>query len=238
MPQARNTFDQFPGQEHLVVDPETLATYDRAGFGAPVDRGVRPAVLVVDFTYGFTDPAYPTGADMTAAIEATHRLLETARSRGLPVVFTAIAYDQGQLASVAWLQKARGMATLEVGSRQVEIDARLSPRRAETVLVKTGASAFFGTPLASMLAARNVDTLIVTGATTSGCVRASVVDAVQSGYPTLVPRQCVADRAQAPHDASLFDMNEKYADVIDVDEVLAYVRGLPSSNPSDAEVPA
>jgi nicotinamidase-related amidase len=238
MPSARNTFDQFIPQEHLVVDPETLATYDRAGFGAAVRRGVRPAVLVVDFSYGFTDPTYPTGADMGAAIEATRLLLEAARSKGVPVIFTTIAYDKGQLASVTWLQKARGMAALSAGSRLVEIDARVSPQDEETILVKTGASAFFGTPLASMLTGLKADTLIVTGATTSGCVRASVVDAVQSGYPTLVPRQCVADRAQAPHDASLFDMNEKYADVIDVDEVLAYVRGLPSSIPSDAEVPA
>ncbi|GAA1789180.1 isochorismatase family protein [Planosporangium flavigriseum] len=219
-----------------MVDPETLATYDRAGFGASVRRGVRPAVLVVDFTYGFTDPTYPTAADMTAQIEATRVLLEAARSKGVPVIFTTIAYDRGQLTSIAWLQKARGMAALEAGSRLVEIDERLSPRDDESIIVKTGASAFFGTPLASVLAGLQVDTLIVTGATTSGCVRASVVDAVQSGYPTLVPRQCVADRAQGPHDASLFDMNEKYADVIDVDEALAYVRGLPTSTPSDAEV--
>ncbi|GII23426.1 isochorismatase family protein [Planosporangium mesophilum] len=221
-----------------MVDPETLATYDRAGFGAPVRRGVRPAVLVVDFSYGFTDPAYPTGADMSAQIDATRQLLDAARDKDVPVVFTTIAYDKGQLASVEWLKKARGMAALEAGSRLVEIDTRLSPREDEAIVVKTGASAFFGTPLASMLAGLRIDTLIVTGATTSGCVRASVVDAVQSGYPTLVPRQCVADRAQAPHDANLFDMNAKYADVIDLDEALAYVRGLPTSTPSDAEVPA
>lgn len=221
-----------------MVDPETLATYDRAGFGAPVRRGVRPAVLVVDFSYGFTDPAYPTGADMTAQVQAVRQLLEAARTRAVPVIFTTIAYDEGQRAGVEWLKKAPGLAALELGSRLVEIDARLAPRIDETIVVKTGASAFFGTPLAAMLAGLRVDTLIVTGATTSGCVRASVVDAVQSGYPTLVPRQCVADRAQAPHDANLFDMNAKYADVIDLDEALAYLQGLSTSTPSDAEVPA
>jgi len=154
------------------------------------------------------------------------RLLDAARAQDLPVVFTTIAYDQGQVGSLAWLKKATGMAALEAGSRLVEVDERLSPRPDEHLVVKTGASAFFGTALASYLASRRVDTVIVTGATTSGCVRASVVDAVQHGYPTLVPRDCVADRAQGPHEASLFDINEKYGDVVDLDDVLTYVAAL------------
>jgi nicotinamidase-related amidase len=219
-----------------VVDTATLAVYDRAGFGRTVTRGDNPGLIVVDFSYGFTDPAYPTGADMSAELAATASLLEVARSKGLPVVFTTIAYDRGQLDSVTWLQKASGLAALRTGSRLVEVDSRVAPREDETVLVKTGASAFFGTPLAAMLAGLRVDTLIVTGATTSGCVRASVVDAVQSGYPTLVPRQCVADRAAEPHAASLFDLDSKYADVLDVEEVLAYLQGLSPRTTAPAEV--
>jgi maleamate amidohydrolase len=219
-----------------VVDTATLAVYDRAGFGRTVTRGDNPGLIVVDFSYGFTDPAYPTGADMSAELTATASLLEVARSKGLPVVFTTIAYDRGQLDSVTWLQKASGLAALRTGSRLVEVDSRVAPREDETVLVKTGASAFFGTPLAAMLAGLRVDTLIVTGATTSGCVRASVVDAVQSGYPTLVPRQCVADRAAEPHAASLFDLDSKYADVLDVEEVLAYLQGLSPRTTAPAEV--
>jgi nicotinamidase-related amidase len=115
----------------------------------------------------------------------------------------------------------------------VAVDSRLDPRPGEHVVVKTGASAFFGTALASYLASVGADTVIVTGATTSGCVRATVVDAVQHGYPTLVPSDCVADRAQGPHDASLFDINEKYGDVVDSDDVLAYLTTL-----SEAEAPA
>ena len=205
----------------------TAEVYDRAGFGRRVERGTRPAVVVVDFTYGFTDPQYPTASDMSAQVSATARLLTAFRERGLPVVFTAIAYDGGQLASLAWLKKATGMRALRLGTRLVQVDDRLAPRADEHLVIKTGASAFFGTDLAAYLASRQVDTLIVTGATTSGCVRATVVDAVQCGYPTLVPADCVADRAQGPHEANLFDMNEKYGDVVDADDVLSYLATLP-----------
>ena len=232
------------------MDSASIAqVYDRAGFGRPVERGDRPAVVVVDFTHGFTDPGYPTGADMTGPVLATARLLEAARAAGVPVVFTTIAYDPGQVRSLAWLKKATGMAALELGSRLVEVDERLGRRADEHLVVKTGASAFFGTALATYLASVRADTVIVTGATTSGCVRATVVDAVQHGYPTLVPRSCVADRAQGPHDASLFDMNEKYGDVVDLDDVLRYLGALAaaphdpapqhvSTTLSEAEAPA
>lgn len=213
--------------------PSTAEVYDRAGFGHPVERGSRPAIVVVDLTYGFTDPQYPTGADMSGAVLATARVLEVARAAGLPVVFTTIAYDAAQVSGLAWLKKATGMAALEIGSRLVEIDERLARRPDEHLVTKTGASAFFGTALASYLASVGADTVVVTGATTSGCVRATVVDAVQHGYPTLVPADCVADRAQGPHDASLFDINEKYGDVVDSDDVLAYLSTL-----SEAEAPA
>ncbi|MGY1631246.1 isochorismatase family protein [Geodermatophilus sp. SYSU D01186] len=211
----------------------TAEVYDRAGFGRRVERGTRPAVVVVDFTYGFTDPQYPTGADMSSAVLATARVVEAARSAGLPVVFTTIAYDAAQVTGLAWLKKATGMAALEAGSRLVDIDDRLARRPDEHLVTKTGASAFFGTALATYLASVGADTVVVTGATTSGCVRATVVDAVQHGYPTLVPADCVADRAQGPHDASLFDINEKYGDVVDSDDVLAYLSTL-----SEAEAPA
>jgi nicotinamidase-related amidase len=212
-----------------VDELRTAEIYERAGFGARVERGSRPAVLVVDFTYGFTDPRYPTGSDMSGPVLATARLLNTARERGIPVIFTTIAYDPGQIATLAWLKKSTGMAALSLGSRLVEVDERLTPATSEHLVVKTGASAFFGTPLATYLASARVDTLIITGATTSGCVRASAVDAVQHGYPALVPRDCVGDRAQTPHDASLFDINEKYGDVVDLDDVVTYLEALPSA---------
>src|SRR5690606_30287392 len=109
------------------------------------------------------------------------------------------AYDAAQVDALAWLHKAPGLAALRAGSRLVEVDDRLAPRPDEHVVVKTGASAFFGTDLAGHLTSLRTDTVIVTGATTSGCVRATVVDAVQHGFPVLVPADCVADRARAPH---------------------------------------
>lgn len=203
------------------------AVYASAGFGGAVLRGTRPAVLVIDFTYGFTDPAsYPTAADMSAQVEATRRLTDLARAKGFPVIYTVIAYQPGEIAMLPWLRKAGGMATLVDGSRLVEIDARLGRAEGDVIITKKGASAFAGTHLATLLAGAGIDTLIVTGATTSGCVRASVVDAVQCGLNVLVADDCCADRAQEPHNANLYDMQQKYADVTDSGDILQWLGTL------------
>ncbi|WP_045835390.1 isochorismatase family protein [Hyphomicrobium sp. 99] len=200
--------------------------YRGAGFGRSVRRGARPAVLVVDFSYGFTDPAYPTATDADGAINATTKLLASAREKGVPIAFTTISFEAGHIETLPWLRKSAGMASLKTGSRLVEIDERLLRQEREPIVVKLGASAFFGTNLQTLLASWRTDTLIVTGATTSGCVRASVVDGVQSGYDVLVPEECVADRAAAPHEANLFDIRQKYADVISLGETLEYLGSL------------
>ncbi len=200
--------------------------YDTAGFGRAVPRGRRPAIVVVDFSYGFTDTAYPTAANMASQIAATRRLTDIARDAGFPVIYTTIAYHPGEIAMLPWLRKASGMAALLEGSRLVEIDAATGVRPEDPVVVKKGASAFFGTSLAAMLTGAGVDTLIVTGATTSGCVRATVVDAVQSGFNVLVPRDCCADRAHAPHEANLYVMHQKYADVTDAEDISAWLKLL------------
>lgn len=201
--------------------------YDRAGFGARVVPGRRPAVVVVDLSRGFTEPRWPTGADLTAVVAATARLLVAARAAGAPVLFTTIAYDEADVAGAcAWLRKAPGLAILRARSELVELDPRLAREPADPLVVKKGASAFAGTGLAATLVALGADTAIVCGATTSGCVRATAVDAVQSGFSVLVPRECVGDRAQGPHDASLFDIDRKYGDVLALDAVLAYLDGL------------
>src|SRR6201996_1753913 len=209
-----------------VSGGETRQVYERAGIGHRIARGVRPGVLVVDFSAGFTQPQYATGADLTAEVRETSLLLDAARANRHPVLFTTIAYEPSLRDGGVWLQKMPGLGGLLMGTPQVAIDDRLGQRADEPVIVKKGASAFFGTNLAALLAADRVDTLIVCGATTSGCVRASVVDAVQSGFPTLVPRECVGDRAAEPHAANLFDIDAKYGDVISVDEVLDYIAGL------------
>ncbi|WP_219413270.1 isochorismatase family protein [Pseudonocardia nigra] len=204
------------------------AVYERAGFGAPVRRGARPAIVVVDLTHGFTDPAAPTGADLSAVVAATTELIEAGRPAGVPVVFTAIAYTPAEADgdAVTWLTKAPGMRALREGSRAVAVDDRLPVDPRDHLITKKGASAFFGTTLAALLAGLRVDTVLVCGATTSGCVRATAVDAVQSGFSVLVPRECVGDRAQAPHEANLFDIQAKYGDVIELNDALGYLRGL------------
>jgi nicotinamidase-related amidase len=209
-----------------VSGEDTRQIYERAGIGHRITRGTRPAILVVDFSAGFTQARYATGADLSAEITQTRRLLDVARADGHSVLFTTIAYEPSLRDGGVWLQKMPGMGSLVIGTPQVEIDHRLGRRPDEPVIVKKGASAFFGTNLAALLATDHVDTLIVCGATTSGCVRASVVDAVQSGFPTLVPEECVGDRARGPHDANLFDINAKYGDVVSIEDVIAYVSDL------------
>lgn len=203
---------------------EQESIYSAAGFGAKVPRGERPAVVVVDFSYGFTDTQYPTAADMSAEMKATRTLTDFARSAGIPVIYTTIAYQPWEVEALPWLKKATGMAALRAGTRLVEIDKTTGIQPLDTILVKHGASSFFGTNLAALLTGARVDTLVVTGATTSGCVRATVVDAVQSGFNVLVPHDCCADRALAPHEANLYDMAQKYADVIDSTDALSWMR--------------
>ncbi|HEY6762117.1 MAG TPA: isochorismatase family protein [Baekduia sp.] len=216
-----------------MYDEQTDQTYERAGFGAAVRRGPRPAVVVVDLSRGFTEPRFPTGADLSDVVAATARVIAAARAAAAPVVFTTIAYDPAEAdgSAYAWLDKAPGLRVLRAGSELVDIDPRLAREDHDPLIVKKGASAFFGTHLAATLTSLGVDTLIVCGATTSGCVRASVVDAVQSGFPVLVPRECVGDRAAGPHEANLFDIQAKYGDVVGYAEVLAYLDSLAAPAP-------
>jgi nicotinamidase-related amidase len=216
-----------------MYDAQTERTYDRAGFGAAVRRGRRPAVVVVDLSRGFTEPEFPTGADLTDVVAATARVVRAARAVAAPVIYTTIAYDPAEAdgSAYAWLDKAPGLRVLRAGSELVDIDPRLPREERDPLIVKKGASAFFGTHLAGTLTSLGVDTLIVCGATTSGCVRATVVDGVQSGFPVLVPRECVGDRAQGPHEANLFDIDAKYGDVIGVEDALAYLNELAAPAP-------
>ncbi|MBS1677864.1 MAG: isochorismatase family protein [Actinobacteria bacterium] len=215
-----------------MSERETGKIYARAGWGNRVPRGSRPAILVVDLSRGFTEPEFPTGADLTDVVKATSDLVDVAHSTGAPVVFTTIAYEEADLdGGCAWLCKAPGMGILRTGSEMVDLDPRLPRDAKDALVVKKGPSAFFGTDLAASLTARGVDTVLVCGATTSGCVRASVVDAVQYGFTVLVPRPCVGDRAAAPHEANLFDIDAKYGDVIDLDDALAYVAAPAGEEP-------
>jgi maleamate amidohydrolase len=197
-----------------------------AGFGERQGAGERPALVVVDLVYGFTDPDSPLYCAADGALAATARLLDAARAAGAPIAFTTVQYDEaGARVARAFLAKVPALRTLAAGTRWPSIDERIAPRPEEPVLVKLFASAFFGTPLAAMLAAHGADTVVVTGASTSGCVRATVVDALQHGYRVVVPREGVADRAAGPHEAALFDIDAKYGDVVAVEEAEALLRG-------------
>lgn len=203
---------------------ETDATYHRAGFGAAVPRGSRPALVVVDLTRGFTEPDFPSGSDLTSEVTAAAVLVTTARQHGIPVIYTAISFTPAEADgdAVAWLRKAPGMRAMREGSEANTLDPRLEHHSTDHLVLKKGASAFHGTDLAALLSGLGADTVLVCGATTSGCVRATAVDAVQSGFNTLVVREACGDRATGPHDAALFDMQAKYADVIGLYDALAY----------------
>lgn len=204
--------------------------YGERGFGGRQGAGRRPALVVIDLNYGFTDPESPLHCETDAAVAATARLLEAARDGGAPVAFTTLEYDEGgRRVARAFLAKAPALAMLTPGSRWSQIDERIAPRADEPVLLKLFASAFFGTALQPMLTAAGCDTLVVAGASTSGCVRATVVDALQHGLSVLVPREAVADRAQSAHEASLTDIDAKYGDVVSLEEAIDVLRARDAS---------
>jgi len=205
--------------------------YARARLGERVGYGERPAVLVVDLQLGFTAPEVsPVAGELGAVIAATNRILAAARVAGAPAYFTVIGYDPECMDDAGlWPKKGPYLRTLTLGSDLVKLDPRIERRPSDLVLVKKYASAFFGTHLAPTLAAKGVDTVVVTGCTTSGCVRATIVDALGYGLRPIVPVEAVGDRADEPHEASLFDIDAKYGDVVSLDEVLEYLARLRAS---------
>jgi maleamate amidohydrolase len=212
---------------------EVVEEYDRLrkefqdkGFGRRVGFGQRPALLAVDFITGFTDLRSPLAGDLDTQLAATNALLEPARAAGIPVIFSTVAYDAELQEAGIWIRKIPANGTLVEGSEWVEVDKRLNQRPNETTLVKKYASCFFGTDLAARLVSRRVDTLIIAGCTTSGCVRATAVDACSYGFHTIVVEEAVGDRAALPHAASLFDIDAKYGDVVGLGEAVSYLQGL------------
>jgi nicotinamidase-related amidase len=213
-----------------TVAPKELeqahSVYERSGIGGRVGFGARPALLIVDFQRGFTDPSCAVGGDLSKEITATKSLLEVARNKRIPVAFTAVGFDPSGTDGATWLRKMPGLAVLVEKSAWCEIDPRVRPIASEPVWIKRGSSAFFGTPILPFLTAARVDTLILTGCVTSGCIRATAVDAVSYGYRTTVPVECVGDRAEGPHKWSLFDIDAKYADVEPLSKVMNYLKTI------------
>jgi len=183
-----------------------------------VGAGRAAALLLVDFARGWTDPSSPLALPCAAEVEAAARLLAAARDRGAPVAFTTVAYDVADLETVPMLRKTPRVRQMRTGSPLVEVDSRLSPRDGELVLVKKHASAFFGTPLLSFLVSRRVDTLLIGGVITSGCVRTSAVDAAQHGFRALVVADATTDRSAEARSAALQTVDDLYGDVVTIAE--------------------
>ncbi len=195
--------------------------YRQQQFGQKTGFGKTPALLVVDFVNGFTDPEILGGGNILDAVAATVPLLGFFRARKLPVIFTRIVYaDDGSDAGI-WCQKVPRLRDLTENAPASQVVATLNPCAGELVIRKTQASAFFGTHLGACLISKSIDTLVVAGCTTSGCVRASVIDAMSMSYRTVVATDCVGDRAIEPHRANLFDIGQKYADLLAAEEITA-----------------
>jgi len=197
--------------------------YAAQGFGGRLGFGQSPALLIVDFVVGFADPAQFGGGNIAQAIERTVELLKLARDRKMPIVHTRVVFADDGADSSGFSQKVPSLLRLTEGNPSSHIVPQLQPLPGEIVIRKRLPSAFAGTGLGGLLAARRVDTLMVAGCTTSGCVRASVIDAMGAGMRVVVARDCVGDRALAPHEANLFDMEQKYADVMDCAEIRAEI---------------
>lgn len=201
-----------------------LQTNYKGVFEGRIGFGQRPALLIVDFINAYTTPGSPLYApDVVTAVQATTSLLALAREQNVPVLFTKVLYNKNYRDGGIFVQKVPVLKTLVEGEPLAEIVPDLAPTPEDTVIVKQYASAFFGTALAAALTTLSVDTLILTGCSTSGCIRASAVDGMQYGFRVIIPRECVGDRHPAPHEANLFDIHAKYGDVVSQEEVMAYL---------------
>lgn len=210
-------------------------THEDLGIGGRAGLGERPAVIVVDMSLAFTAEDGPLRCDLGDTTAAISELLETARANDVPVVFTTVAYGERERVSArAMLKKMPAALEIEPGSRWVDIDPALGPREGEPVITKVFPSAFFGTTLLSWLHGAGRDSVIVTGASTSGCVRATTVDAVSNGFNVVIPREAVGDRFADAHEQSLADMDLKYADVLPLADVRRWIETLPVSSPAAA----
>ena len=202
--------------------------YAAGGFGLALQPGRRPALLVIDFVRAYLVEGSPLYAAAEPARAAAQTLLEAARRAGVPVVHTNVQYQHGGRDGGVFFRKVPALKCFEAGAHPdlAAFAAGLEPVAGETVITKQYASAFFGTTLASTLTSLGVDTVLIAGVSTSGCVRASAVDACQHGFIPLVVREAVGDRHPAPHEANLFDLQAKYAEVVGLQLALEYLQRL------------
>jgi maleamate amidohydrolase len=203
------------------------------GFNRRLTPGQRPALVVIDFVKAYLTPGSVlyAGAGVEAARTACESLLKAARAANIPVLHTNVAYQSGGRDGGVFFRKLPALKCFETGvsPELTEFAAGLEPARGEILITKQYASAFFGTSLAATLTSMQIDTLLIAGVSTSGCIRASAVDACQHGFIPLVVRDAVGDRAPGPHEANLFDLQAKYAEVVSLDEACLYLNRVASS---------
>ncbi|MEM7177582.1 MAG: isochorismatase family protein [Pseudomonadota bacterium] len=203
----------------MVESNSELEVYERQGYGHKSGFGERPAVIVVDFVNGFADPDQFGGGNIQESIENTVELLKVSRRTRTPIAYTRVVYaDDGSDTGVFCL-KSPNLAKLTETAHSSQIVDLLAPQSGDYIVRKLQPSAFFGTNLSAWLIGKHVDTVIVAGCTTSGCVRATVVDSMSFNFKTIVASDCVGDRALAPHNANMFDMEQKNADVMTCREI-------------------
>jgi maleamate amidohydrolase len=207
------------------MSEDLLANYARA-YNTRVGFGQRPALLLIDFCHAYFAPECDLFADVGDALASALRVREAARAAGIPVVLTGVTYQPGGVNGGRFFEKAAPLKNFVEGSPYGRFADGLAPQDGELVVMKQYPSAFFGTSLASTLTAMGVDSVLLTGLTTSGCVRASCVDAMSHGFRTAVVAEACGDRHAAPHEANLFDMNAKYADVVNEAETIAFLSSL------------
>lgn len=210
--------------ERHVTDLD--ADYAAAGFGGALGFGERPALVIVDFAMAYLEPGSQLYAGVEAELEINIALAEAARSARAPVVFTRVEYHAGGVDGGWFYRKVRALRCFDAGNPLGDFHPRLKPRDGDIVVTKQYPSAFFGTPLASTLHALKIDCCIVTGLSTSGCVRATALDALCHGFIPIVVRDACGDRDARVHEANLFDLAAKYADVITSAEVIAHFAAL------------
>ena len=209
------------------MSSDLLANYSVA-YNHRIGFGRRPALILVDFVMAYFDATCELYADVEDALASALRVREAARARHVPTILTNVVYHPSAINGGRFYQKAKPLRHFCAGSPMGAWPGTLAPEADELIISKQYPSAFFGTSLASTLASNGIDSLIITGLTTSGCIRATCVDAMSYGFIPIVVRDACGDRHEAPHEANLFDMNAKYGDVVSEAETIAYLESLPS----------
>lgn len=202
------------------------ADYAAAGFGQGLQPGARPALLMIDFARAYFDPGSPLFANVGHLRDTAGQLLDTARRCAVPILHTRVEYEPGGADGGVFYRKIAALRLFDRGSPMGDFEPPLRPLPGETVITKQYPSAFFGTDLDVRLKAAGIDTLVIAGLSTSGCVRASAVDAICHGFVPLVVRDCVGDRLREVHEANLFDLAAKTAEIVSLAETIAYCEGL------------